>query len=174
MRFLVLLLMCGAAWGQMPTVQEICAVMEPATRAKTEACTHMQQSDKHPARKDPRNFVDAPPITQTRDIYPSSVNIITKPGCEATVENDNIIVAPTKPDTTSCIRGKTCPGLIVYYSADCPKYQHLVPAHGRDCSTDYMACIEQVPDKCVDDIHTVTEREWQELMARLKALESRK
>ncbi len=91
-------------------------------------------------------------------------------------------------DTTSCIRGKTCPGLVVYYSADCPKYQHLVPAHGRDCSTDYMACIEQVPDKCVDDLHTVTEREWQAMVdsirlltklndvqsARLKALESRK
>ncbi len=185
MRLAIILLMCGAAWGQMPTVQEICAVMEPATRAKTEACTHMQQSDKHPARKDPRNFVDAPPITQTRDIYPSSVNIITKPGCEATVENDNIIVAPTKPDTTSCIRGKTCPGLVIgqpeapgyveITEADgkmhrvCPKYQHVEPTMFEiDCGIDPS---RNCTPHCVDDPHTVTEREWAELMARLKALE---
>ncbi len=32
-------------------------------------------------------------------------------------------------------------------------------------------CTPPPPDKCADDMHVVTEREWQELMARLKELE---
>ncbi len=173
-RLAVILLMCGTAWGQMPTVQEICAVMEPATRAKTEACTHVQQSDKHPARKDPRNFLDAPPITQTRDVPMVSCN-----GGEA---------VPACPDTTSCIRGKTCPGLVIgqpeapgyveITESDgkmhrvCPKYQHVEPTMFEiDCGIDPS---RNCTPHCVDDIHTVTEREWAELMARLKALESKK
>lgn len=32
-------------------------------------------------------------------------------------------------------------------------------------------CTAPPPDKCADDMHVVTEREWQELMARLKVLE---
>jgi hypothetical protein len=191
MRLAIILLMCGAAWGQqvekMPTVQEICAAMEPANRAKTEACTHVQQSDKHPARKDPRNFLDAPPITQTRDVPMVSCN-----GGEA---------VPACPDTTSCIRGKTCPGLVVcppgatcdaghvigipeapgyveITESDgkmhrvCPKYQHVEPTMFEiDCGIDAS---RNCTPHCVDDIHMVTEREWAELMARLKALESRK
>jgi hypothetical protein len=108
-------------------------------------------------------------------------------------------------DTTSCIRGKTCPGLVIgqpdgypgYVEIDdaviyttlpsgriipmpnaesCPKYQHW--ESGRMGCDMYVgmpnACDKWIPAKCVDDIHTVTEREWAELMARLKALESRK
>jgi hypothetical protein len=172
MRLAIILLMSTAAWGQ--------------------------QADKHPARKDPRNFLDAPPITQTRDIPagdPAVVNIVTKPGCEATVEKDTITVAPTKAedrqtDTTSCIRGKTCPGLVIgqpeapgyveITESDgkmhrvCPKYQHLYRwvtcKEGETCvESSHVYVIDH--ESCVDDIHTVTEREWQELVARLKALE---
>ena len=55
----------------------------------------------------------------------------------------------------------------------CGKYQHEVPEHDEDCSTGGVGgvCFRHVEAYCVDDIHTVTEREWQELMARLKALE---
>jgi hypothetical protein len=35
-------------------------------------------------------------------------------------------------------------------------------------------CWRHVADRCVDEIHLVTEREWQEVLARLKALEGRK
>lgn len=61
----------------------------------------------------------------------------------------------------------------------CPKYQHQqhTAAHcANTCLPDATFCTSQctfVPDddRCVDDTHTVTEREWQDLMARLKALE---
>jgi hypothetical protein len=55
----------------------------------------------------------------------------------------------------------------------CDQYQHLVPAHNEDCSTNMIGCSRSVPDKCVDDMHLITEREWQALMARLKALEDK-
>jgi hypothetical protein len=107
MRLAIILLMCGAAWGQ--------------------------QADKHPARKDPRNFVDAPPITQE----------------------------PVEKLT-------------------CLEYQHVDHWLGRcgpqqcDATSCFAVCSPVPPDKCVDDIHTVTEREFQEILARLKALESKK
>ena len=41
----------------------------------------------------------------------------------------------------------------------CPQYQYPAYVDGK---------YEQT---CVDELHTLTEREWQELMARLKALE---
>ena len=53
----------------------------------------------------------------------------------------------------------------------CGKYQHLEPTgivgwvscrHGEKC-------VAYPDNRCVDDMHTVTEREWQELMERLKA-----
>ena len=59
----------------------------------------------------------------------------------------------------------------------CPDYKHL--AYYATCEQGY-SCRTDHPDHviangyCVDDVHTVTEREWQELMARLKALESHK
>lgn len=56
----------------------------------------------------------------------------------------------------------------------CGKYQHEVPAHTENCSTNLMGCLRNVDAYCADDLHTVTEREWQELMARLKALEKPK
>jgi hypothetical protein len=55
----------------------------------------------------------------------------------------------------------------------CGKYQHLVPDHFENCSTVLIGCWEHIPDRCADDLHTVTEREWQELQERLKKLESK-
>ncbi len=55
----------------------------------------------------------------------------------------------------------------------CGKYQKLVPAHTEDCSTNLIGCSRDVPDQCVDDMHFVTEREWQRLMKRLDALEKK-
>lgn len=65
----------------------------------------------------------------------------------------------------------------------CGKYQHIQHWAARCgpspdmCDSESMVC-EAVsictpppPDQCVPNLHTVTEREWQELMARLKALE---
>jgi hypothetical protein len=55
----------------------------------------------------------------------------------------------------------------------CGKYQHLVPDHLESCSTGSLGCLEHIPDRCADDLHTVTEREWAELQERLKKLESK-
>ncbi len=77
-----------------------------------------------------------------------------------------------QPDTTSCIRGVTCS---VTESGDklvpaCLKYQHVDPPMGMiDCGIDPL---RNCTPHCVDDMHMVTEREWQELMARLKAAEA--
>lgn len=61
----------------------------------------------------------------------------------------------------------------------CGKYQHVDhfdggclagPRHG---DTVMDVCIQMPPtDVCVDDMHPVTEREWQELMKRLDALKA--
>lgn len=55
----------------------------------------------------------------------------------------------------------------------CGKYQHPVKAH-TDCSVSgdshYGKC-EYYPGVCADDLHTVTEKEYQQIMERLKALE---
>ncbi len=273
MRLAIILLMCGAAWGQATSTvtcppDAVCADIVGAIKKQpdTTSCIRgamwgqqvkckvvsygpwptnyarvghelpvfpdvpncenykEQQADKHSVRKDPRNFVDAPPITQTRDIPagdPAVMNIVTKPGCEATVENGNIIVAPTKaedhqadttsnvtaivtcppdrmcdartgkpidqpkPDTTSCIIGSTCPGTVIgqpeasgyveITESDgkmhrvCPKYQHVEPTMFEiDCGIDAS---RNCTPHCVDDIHAVTEREFQEIMARLNKLE---
>jgi hypothetical protein len=64
----------------------------------------------------------------------------------------------------------------------CGKYQHVqyTPEHcANTCPPDGMSCTASclyVPavDSCVDDMHMVTEREWQEILARLKALETAK
>jgi hypothetical protein len=62
----------------------------------------------------------------------------------------------------------------------CPKYQHeqKTPAHCASMNSQQeevfgsASCMHvEAEDRCVDDIHFVTEREWQELMERLKALE---
>jgi len=53
----------------------------------------------------------------------------------------------------------------------CPKYQHVEGATSL-CPCDSSGCKCEPPKpKCVDDMHEVTEKEWQELMARLKKLE---
>jgi hypothetical protein len=54
----------------------------------------------------------------------------------------------------------------------CGKYQHFESGYMRWASETCYDCFQHVPDRCLDDLHTVTEREWVELMARLKALES--
>jgi len=61
----------------------------------------------------------------------------------------------------------------------CGKYQHVEHWTGRcgpalcdektgEC---YAVCTPAPPDKCVDDMHEVTEREWQEMKARIAELE---
>lgn len=62
----------------------------------------------------------------------------------------------------------------------CPKYQHVDHRDGywggADCGGLYVcasiAVYHPEVNVCVDDMHEVTEREWQELMARLKKFES--
>lgn len=62
---------------------------------------------------------------------------------------------------------------------DCGKYQHVFHWPGScglsQCDGQFCAstCSTPPPDKCVDDMHEVTEREWQQLMDRLRALESK-
>jgi hypothetical protein len=60
----------------------------------------------------------------------------------------------------------------------CGRYQHVehwpsgcgpVPCDATAC---YSVCTTPPPDKCVDDMHEVTERDWQTLMDRLAALEA--
>lgn len=61
----------------------------------------------------------------------------------------------------------------------CGKYQHeqKTAAHCASQCPDGVACITSclyVPefDECVDDVHLVTEAEWQAILDRLNALES--
>jgi hypothetical protein len=62
----------------------------------------------------------------------------------------------------------------------CGKYQHVDHWPGQcgpsHCDLSSQVCTAECssppPDKCVDDMHPVTKREWQELMAKLKRLES--
>jgi hypothetical protein len=65
----------------------------------------------------------------------------------------------------------------------CAKYQHVEHWSGRcgpqpnQCDSDSMTCTAVAictpvpPDHCVDDMHEVTEREWQDLKAHLRTLE---
>jgi hypothetical protein len=64
----------------------------------------------------------------------------------------------------------------------CGKYQHqqITPAHcANTCAPGATVCTDQclyIPERteCVDDLHVVTEREWQELITRIKTLELKK
>lgn len=59
----------------------------------------------------------------------------------------------------------------------CGKYQHIQYRDGCYLGSDLhdgVKCYNHEPEKCVDTMHEVTEREWQELMARLKTLETPK
>lgn len=62
----------------------------------------------------------------------------------------------------------------------CGKYQHLEPAptyfggHYIDDGKGHLTLVPEPQSMCVDDMHTVTEREWQNLQARLKRLEEKK
>jgi hypothetical protein len=53
----------------------------------------------------------------------------------------------------------------------CTKYQHFVAAHQENCDTNMIGCSRSVPDQCVDDVHWLTEAEYQDLLARVKAVE---
>ena len=62
----------------------------------------------------------------------------------------------------------------------CEKYEHYEPGSIEDCSDGLGSCRTNVPARCAPDIHTLTEKDWQELMAqnrardaRLKALEGK-
>ena len=64
----------------------------------------------------------------------------------------------------------------------CEKYQHeqKTPAHCAETCPPYgVVCTSQclyvaADDRCVDDTHMVTEREWQEVLAKLKELQPKK
>lgn len=58
---------------------------------------------------------------------------------------------------------------------NCGAHEHLIPADDRPCNLSSEATLEcstaHVPARCADDVHQVTEKEWQELMVRLKTIE---
>lgn len=68
--------------------------------------------------------------------------------------------------------------------AHCGKYQHVVhhPAYSSgvpcDTGTNAVGCVavavyhEAEPDSCSNDMHEVTEQQWQDLMDRLRLLDS--
>jgi hypothetical protein len=89
--------------------------------------------------------------------------------------------APSVP--TGCVN---CEELKEKYAKPltCPKYQHLVHSGAESCrpapecvgkgmSCNIAICTPEPPDRCEDTMHTVTEKEWVDLMERLKALEKR-
>ena len=53
----------------------------------------------------------------------------------------------------------------------CTEFQHVVPAHIENCSTNMIGCLRDVDAYCADDMHEVTEREWQAVKHALKALQ---
>ena len=67
----------------------------------------------------------------------------------------------TNPQTVS-------PGVINIGPVDpvCPKYEYWMPAHLNGDE-------KQSPGRCVEEIHFITEREWQALMLRIEALEKK-
>jgi hypothetical protein len=62
--------------------------------------------------------------------------------------------------------GEAC---VVPKPLKCGKYQHVEPT----CESDGNVTICNGSPKCADDMHSVTEKEWQELVGRLKELEER-
>ncbi len=119
MRLAIILLMCGAAWGQANIT------VDPTSHEPMVSC----------------NGGDPVPAKYAPDCTPAERFYAGTPFGK---------IVPDKP-------------------LACPKYQHLDPPIGIvDCGIDPS---RNCTPHCVDDIHTVTEREWAELMARLKALE---
>jgi len=53
----------------------------------------------------------------------------------------------------------------------CGKYQHEVTEEMRDVHQGGISINHIIYTHCADDLHTVTEKEWQELMARLAQME---
>ncbi len=88
------------------------------------------------------------------------------------------------PSITYTVSGITSIPANLFYAPQnpplvCPKYQHVehwpggcgpVPCNENTC---IAVCAPPPPDKCVDDMHELTEREWQELMQRVEKLEKK-
>lgn len=64
----------------------------------------------------------------------------------------------------------------------CGKYEHVEHWPDGQCGPEwcdkdgnvcFANCPPPPPDRCVPDLHTVTEKEWQELMKRMNDLEER-
>jgi hypothetical protein len=59
---------------------------------------------------------------------------------------------------------------------ECPKYQHVVWSGSmtscRSVNGSNLIECDPAPVQCADDLHIVTEKEWQELMHRIGDLES--
>lgn len=61
----------------------------------------------------------------------------------------------------------------------CEKYQHVEhhPAYSSGLPCDGGACPAvaifhpALPDSCADDMHRITERDWQEVLSRIETLE---
>lgn len=77
--------------------------------------------------------------------------------------------------------GNLCLSIAPIAPLKCGKYQHVenpienmcARLSPKDQNQNFLctAPANHVVDVCADDMHSVSEREWQELMARLKALE---
>ena len=68
-----------------------------------------------------------------------------------------------------CPKGQTCSCV---QPLKCGKYQHVEPSRlGCAVGDDVGYCDRIIPAQCADDMHMVTEREWQDLAARMKVLE---
>jgi hypothetical protein len=94
--------------------------------------------------------------------------------CRRDVEPGRCVCVPTSVTVTILPPGHIEPLV-------CGKYQHAVhtPAYcANTCPPDGNACTAQClyvaeTDACVDDIHVLTEADYQAIMARLKALEGK-
>jgi hypothetical protein len=80
--------------------------------------------------------------------------------------------AQTVRDLTGAGAGKTSTSTL-----HCGKYQHVFHWEGV-CGPQppsvyaVTICLPPPPDKCEDDMHELTEREWQQTLARIYALEN--
>lgn len=81
-------------------------------------------------------------------------------GCEAQAQN--------KPDPRA-----------IKAPLKCGDFQHVYhwpgPCGPQECSSEggcLAICLPPPEDKCVDDMHDVTERDWQDLMERVRAVEA--
>lgn len=90
------------------------------------------------------------------------------------------ICSKTPNDNCTVLSGNVTTAIVTTVAAPlkCWKYQHVewrsCPPEQQICTLSGIPacyCNVQQPSYCADDLHTVTEREWQELMERLKEME---